>query len=287
MQFAQTNYPFPSVIHVGINSTKILPSGGLLPSDGQFLNECGAIFSPNNYFMLLQQDDGNLNLWDVSYPTIPLKLWSSNTTAPDSTWQGTNNKLAEGTWSPSDYVTTFNSGVKVQKKSGYEPFTDIHSSLNGQVLNATTISNSYLLLRNDGNLVQTADGRSTPIYTSKTAPVFAPIQWSDGSSKRFVTASASKIISFDLCNDRSSTQLWKHNSNGQVVNQGTSLCLDGAAGSSARSNTCDSKKASQKWKWVNGYLQVTSCLKAIPGTIDTSFMSLIGVCTGPRMAWNK
>jgi hypothetical protein len=31
-QIFQT-YPFPSVIHVGINSTKILPS------DGQFLNE--------------------------------------------------------------------------------------------------------------------------------------------------------------------------------------------------------------------------------------------------------
>ncbi len=169
--------------------------------------------------------------------------------------------------------------------------------MNGQILNSTTIPNSYFLLQNNGNLVQTADGLSTPIYNSNTAPLSAPIQWSDGSSKRCVIASASNLISFDLCNDRNSTQLWKHNSNTrQVVNQLTSLCLDGAARSSvrssARSNTCDSKKASQKWSWVDGYSQVTvsrvtSCLKAIPGTIDTSFNSVIGVCDGPRMAWNK
>ena len=216
----------------------------------------------------------------VSTSTLPLKLWSSNTIAPYSTWEGPNNQLDLGNWKPSGHVTTFNSGVKVEKYDNGQ-FTDIHSSLNGRILNSTTIPNSYFLLQNNGNLVQTADGRSTPIYNSNTAPLWAPIQWSDGSSKRCVTTSASNLISFDLCNGRSNTQLWKHNSNLQVVNQLTGLCLDGTAGSSARSNTCDTSKASQKWSWVNGYLKLFAtgkCLKV---------NSAIGTCDGPLLAWNK
>jgi hypothetical protein len=226
----------------------------------------------------------------VSFKANPLRLWSSNTNSPSSTWTGLGNQLSLGNWIPAGHVTTFESGVKVEKFQDGS-LTDIHSSLNGQILNPTTIPKSYFLLQNNGNLVQTAYGLSTPIYNSKTAPVFAPIQLVDGTSTRCITATAPNLISFNDCLDRNSTQLWKHNSNSQVVNQGTGLCLDGAAGGSARSNTCDSRKASQKWSWVNGYLQVTvsrktSCLKAT-GTAGTSSNSVIGVCTGPRMAWNK
>jgi hypothetical protein len=46
----------------------------------------GASFSPKKYFMLLQQNDGNFALWDVSSSTLPLQLWFSNTVPPESTW---------------------------------------------------------------------------------------------------------------------------------------------------------------------------------------------------------
>jgi hypothetical protein len=154
-------------------------------------------------------------------------------------------------------------------------------------------------LRNDGNMIQISSYSTVPVYASLTAPLSAPIQWSNGTSTLCATNSASNLISFVLCNGRSNTQQWRHNSNFQVVNQLTGLCLDVGTGNSAsaRSNTCDTKKASQKWKWVNGYLQVTvsskvtSCLKAISGTAVNSFSSAIGICDGPqkgwKMAWNK
>jgi hypothetical protein len=286
-----------------MNSTKILPS------DTKSLGICGAIFSPNNYFMILQEDDGDLALWDVSSRTLPMKIWSSNTIPPESTIDTvTTTSIEKSTtdtvtttsivarsltnnWSPAYHVASFSDGVKVQK-SQFGRLTAIHAALTEQVLEPASKPNSYLVLRNDGSLHQVADGLSTPIASLQTAPLWAPIQLADGSSTRCVTVSASNLISFDLCNGRIETQKWMLRNNGQVFNQGTGLCLDVGAGSSARSNTCDWTKASQKWSWVNGYLQVTlnsgtHCLKAIPGTIDTSFSSAIGTCDGPLLAWNK
>ncbi len=226
----------------------------------------------------------------VSTSTIPLKLWSSKTVSPKSTWTGQGNQLSLGTWFPSDYVTTFKSGgVKVQKFHA-QRLTNIDPPLNGQIINPTTISNSYLLLRNNGNLDQVADGLSTPIYSSKTAPVFAPIQLAGGASTRCITAvRTSNVTTLNACMGRADNQRWMLKSNKQVFNSFTGTCLDVAADFSARSNKCDSTKSTQKWSWVDGYLKLTAtgkCLK-VKSASGTAFSLETGLCTGPRMAWNK
>ncbi len=227
----------------------------------------------------------------VSNSTLPLKLWSSNTVSPYSTWTGLGNQVSRGRWEPSEYVTTFYSGVKVQK-IGYESLIDIDPPLNGRIIYPTTISNSYLLLRNNGNLDQTADGRTSlgPIYSSKTAPVFAPIQLAFGASTRCITAvRTNNVTTLNACMGRADNQRWMLNSNSQVFNNRTSTCLDVAADFSARSNKCDSKKSTQKWHWDNGYLKLTAtgkCLK-VKSASGTAFSLETGLCTGPRMAWNK
>ncbi len=201
-------------------------------------------------------------------------------------WGKLDNRTREN-WYPSDYVTTFKSGgVKIQT---FNSLT-LNSPLKGQIINPTTISNSYLLLRNNGNLNQTADGRTTPIYSSKTAPVFTPIQLADGASTRCITAvRTNNVTTLNACMGRAENQLWMLNSNKQVFNSRTSTCLDVAADFSARSNKCDSTKSTQKWHWDNGYLKLTAtgkCLK-VKSASGTAFSLETGLCTGPRMAWNK
>jgi hypothetical protein len=93
----------------------------------------------------------------VSIQANPSKIWSSNTVPPWDTWQ------------PANHVTTFKAGGVAVRKFKDGLFTNIDPPLNGQIINPTTIPNSYLLLRNNGNLDQTADGRTSPIYTSNTA----------------------------------------------------------------------------------------------------------------------
>ena len=61
------------------------------------------------------------------------------------------------------------------------------------------------------------------------------------------------------------------------------LRSDVGAGSLAQSNTCHSTKSTQKWSWVNGYLQVT----VGSGTRCLKVNSAIGTCYGPLLAWNK
>ncbi len=237
----------------------------------------------------------------VSFKAAPLRIWSSNTISPNSTWKGNDTKLSQGIWKPAYHIATFlgKRGAMIFELQQDEQakFTKIDSSLNGRILNSTTIPKTYFLLRNNGELLITADGRRTPVYRSRNV-YSAPIEWwSRESVRRCLTTSASNLTTFDLCKRFYST--WMHRENGQVVNVGSNSCLDVGTGNSARNNTCDSTKSTQKWKWVNGYLQVTisnvtSCLKAIPRTIDlnpnpnpNSFNSVIGLCDGPRMAWNK
>ena len=215
-----------------------------------------------------------LSLTLVSSRKLPVKLWSAGTISSNSTWEGKGNQLAKGTWQPANYVGTFRNGEgpkvkkvsKKAKKNGNENdliFNDVQFSSTGAVPTAST--NSYLLLRNDGEVVQYEKGNA--VFTSNTAPEFAPIQWSNATSTLCLTAvSKNADASFSLCNGRADNQRWMLNSNKQVVNYG-GLCLEGATGSSARSNTCGKDKVSQKWYWDSGYLRLGStsgdCLKVI------------------------
>ncbi len=117
----------------------------------------------------------------VSTSTIPLKLWSSNTISPESTWVGRGNQLSQGIWKPANHIATFlgRPGAmlfKLQQQQNNEIIaTYIDSSLNGRVLNSTTIPNTFLILQNNGNLEHTADGQQSIIYSSKTAPIRLPL----------------------------------------------------------------------------------------------------------------
>ena len=229
----------------------------------------------------------------VSNSTLPLKLWSSNTTAPYSTWEGQGNQLSNGMWSPAGHVTTFRNtqGLKVQKLQQGQ-LTNIHNSLNGILLNGSTnIPDSVFQLQNDGNIVQLFPTFSTVFLgSSLTAPLWAPIQLANGTSTRCITASGTNnVTSLNPCMGRISTQQWMLRSNKQVFNNGTGLCLDVAADNSARSNTCVSTKSTQQWRWENGYLKLSAtgkCLK-VKSAIGTSFSLETGLCDGPRMVWNK
>jgi hypothetical protein len=225
----------------------------------------------------------------VSNSMLPLTRWSSKTISPKSTWTGTGNQDSLGNWWPSNYVTTFDSGVKIQKfNRNNGQLSNIDATLNGQVVASTTATNSYFLLRNNGNLDQVAG--DTTIYTSRTAPLYAPIQWSNGASTRCITGvRPNNVISFNLCAHRAINQQWMLRSNGQVYNYGAMKCLDVAADNSAQSNICDSTKSTQKWRWENGYLKLIAtgkCLR-VKSAIGTSFSLETGLCDGPRMVWNK
>jgi hypothetical protein len=252
----------------------------------------------------------------VTFEANPAKIWSSNTIAPESTWEGIGNQLSQSNWKPANHIATFlgKEGamlLKLQQQNNQINFTQIDSSLNGRVLNPTTIPNTFLLLENNGNLWQTTNGLRTTVYRSRNFFMSAPIQWGNHC---LTGTSASNLTTFDRSLVRFGPdfeyQQWMHRENGQVVNMRSNSCLDVGTGNSTRMNTCDSTKSTQKWMWVNGYLQVTiskvtSCLKAIPRTIDlkaipltidlkavplkrnpNSFNSVIGLCDGPRMAWN-
>jgi hypothetical protein len=230
-----------------------------------------------------------LSLTVVSNKTSPHKIWSSKTIAPESTWQGMNSLLSQGNWTPAYHVDTFlgRPGAKIVKLNEGQ-LSQIDASLNGQVINATTIFDTCLHLRNDGNLIQIASYSTNPIYTSLTAPLWAPIQLRGRTSTSCITASASNVTSLNTCVGQANQQ-WMLNKINQVVNQGTGTCLDVATDNSARSNKCDSRKSTQKWSWVDGYLKLTAtgkCLK-VKSAIGTSFSLETGRCPGLRMAWNK
>jgi hypothetical protein len=243
-----------------------------------------------------------LSLTSVSSRKLPVKLWSAGTLSSESTWDGKGSRLEKGTWKPANYVGTFEGkrGAKVKKlsKNGQSSnfkLTDINSS-SSVVLNATQISNTYLLLRNDGEVVQYQVDNSitTAVYTSNTAPKFAPIQWSNATSTLCLTAASKNAdVSFRLC-DRQKGQQWMFNSDKQVLNQGTGGCLDGTSGKSARSSSCDSENTLQNWYWDKGYLRLGSksgnCLKvkSLSTVVPVSEITKDCVKGLPltRMVWN-
>jgi hypothetical protein len=286
-------YHFPAIDSNGIHSTKILSS------NTQFLGICGAVFSPNQYFMLLQQDDGNLNLWDVSLMDHPVLRWSSETTAPGSTWKEKDSRLANGTWTPAYHVGTFlgKKGAKLlkveEKENGGVKVSNIDPSLNGKLLEPTTIPNSFLVLRNSGDLIQTADGRTNSIYKSPSAPTFAPIRVnrnSKGIIQTFcLTALPNSGTSFETCKQNSNQRWTLHQ--GHVYNWGTKRCLEIGAKNSPLNKKCNLSKKSQKWQWSFGRLSSSAvkfqpCLNSIWN--GNSYQSTIGHCNeGPRMNWNN
>jgi hypothetical protein len=88
--------------------------------------------------------------------------------------------------------------LKLQQQNNQTiKFTQIDSSLYGRVLNPTTIPKTYLILKNNGNLDQVADGKKSIIYSSQTA-LF------NGTSIYCATALGSNNagITFRPCNEK-------------------------------------------------------------------------------------
>jgi hypothetical protein len=198
----------------------------------------------------------------VSFKAYPLKIWSSKTISPESTWEGIGNKLSQSNWKPANHIATFlgRPGAmlfKLKLKQNQIIATHIDSSLNGRVLNSTNIPKTYVLLHNNGTLEHTADGKKSIIYSSsKTAPLWAPIKLMDKGYTRCVTAwgSNNAVITFDPCN-RESRQQWRLAKDGSILNRVLNSCLDISADNSPQSNTCNPEKATQKWSWEDGYLR--------------------------------
>jgi hypothetical protein len=232
----------------------------------------------------------------VSFKTYPARIWSSKTIAPESTWYGKNNKLSQGIWKPAYHVGTFlgKKGAMLLKrqKSQEVKFTQIDSSLNGRVLNSTTTPQTILLLQNNGNLKQTTNGTESIIYSSQTAPLWAPIKLVYGGNTRCATAEGSNNarITFSPCGIPS-RQHWRLAQDGSVLNRGWNSCLDIGADNIPKSNTCNPNKATQKWSWKNGYLRNETggkrkCLKT-KSTWGDHWSSKISDCTGLKMSWNS
>jgi hypothetical protein len=258
------------------------------PSNDKFLGMCGAIFSPNKYFMLLQQDDGNVCVWDVSSKKLPLKVKCSGTNATESTWEGIGNQVSKGTWKPAYHFATFHSGVKVQK------IVNGLSTTIATLFNSKFIPSAVVALGNDGGVFQAKleNWDFTEVtYSFNNVTTFAPIKWSNGLSGERCLSDTSGKISFDSCNGRISTQQWIVKNNQVYTNQVDTKarkCLDGNMTNPI--NTCDPSKKSQKWNWVCGYLQYLggtgfNCLQA--DTTSGSNGWKIGPClSGPPLAWN-
>jgi hypothetical protein len=231
----------------------------------------------------------------VTSQTLPVKLWSSNTTSPHSTWEGSNNKLGLGTWKPSYYVVDFlgKPGATIQKRQ-QNVLTTINPSLNGKVLNPTTIPDTFLIFTREGDLKQTYGNANTDIFSFKNPALSANI-WSKQKTSHCVQFPTvpNNPISFAPCNQQSLTQRSKLVDKRQVYSMGK-LCLD-VSGSSAIGNTCNPNKATQNWKWnnVTSFLQVivasqTRCLRINTVATGTSFGSVIGACdAGAKLTWKQ
>jgi hypothetical protein len=236
----------------------------------------------------------------VSFMDHPVLRWSSHTTAPGSTWKGKDSHLANGTWTPAYHVGTFlgKKGamlLKVEEKNGGGvKVSNIDPSLNGKLLEPTKIPKSFLVLRNSGDLIQTADGRTDSIYKSPSAPTFAPIrvnQYSNGILRTLcLTALPKSVTSFETCRHNSNQRWTLHQ--GYVYNWGTKTCLEIGADNSPLNKKCKLSNKSQKWQWSFGRLSSSAVVKSQPCLNSiwngNSYQSKISHCNeGPRMYWNN